>query len=559
MRYVRFILLISVVCLFLSCGRNAQPHILVILSDDMGYSDIGCFGSEIRTPHLDELAYNGLRFTGFYNTARCCPTRASLLTGLHPHQTGIGAMTSDAGVDGYRGDLNPHCVTIAQVLKEAGYRTYMSGKWHLTRHTSRDGPRHNWPLQRGFDRFYGTITGAGSYYDPATLCRGNTYITPVNDSLYQPERFYYTHAITDNALLFLEEHQNEYPDQPFFLYMAYTAAHWPMHALPEDMAAYEGWYDAGYEPIRHQRLERLKEEGILPPDAALSPAVWNWDDRPYPGWEADMMEVYAAMITSMDQGIGKVTNRLRETGQLENTLIIYLQDNGGCAENWLNRIDPAVYDTIRYAPMSSDELQTRIWPPMQTRDGRPVFSGPSVTPGRDDSYPLYDEGWAQVSNTPFRFYKHYIHEGGIATPLIMHWPSRIRAAGGLRTQTGQLPDILATIVDVTGARYPDSLNGSQIHPLEGISLQPAFDNDPLPERPLFWEHIGKQGARAGDWKIVAAAGRVFPIPADQWELYNMREDRSELHNLAGEMPDKVKELAARWEEWAVRAKVVPYR
>ena len=559
MKFRFFLFILLSMSWFTSCKEKQPPNILLILSDDMGFSDLGCYGGEIQTPSLDRLAENGLRFTQFYNTARCCPTRASLLTGLHPHQTGVGAMVDDAGVEGYRGDLNEHCLTIAQVLEPAGYHNYMVGKWHVTRYTKPHDSNHNWPLQRGFEKFYGTITGAGSYYDPTTLCRGNAYITPENDPDYQPDTFYYTHAITDNALKFIDQHFQEHTGEPFFLYMAYTAAHWPMHALPDDIANYQGLYDQGYDAILMRRLEKMIDLGILPPDATLSPAEWNWEERPYQQWEADMMEVYAAMVSSMDQGIGKVVQALSDARALDNTLIFFLQDNGGCAENWLTNQDPAQYDTIVYVPMGKDELQTKIWPPMQTRDGRAVIAGPSVAPGGANSYPMYDKGWANVSNTPFRFFKHFIYEGGISTPLIVHWPEQIRARGELRTQPGQLPDIMATIVDVSGAEYPESYQEKAIYPLEGVSLKPVFDGATVEHPPLFWEHIGKQGARVDDWKIVARAGRVFPIPVEAWELYNMKTDRSEMHNLADQMPEKVKELASLWQDWAVRAKVVPYK
>ena len=524
----------------------------------MGFSDIGCYGGEISTPNLDNLAFDGIRYTQFYNTARCCPTRASLLTGLHPHQAGIGEMTNEGWQEGYHGDLNEHCVTIAQVLKESGYINYMTGKWHVTLHDKADSPNHNWPLQRGFDKFYGTITGAGSYYDPTTLCRGNTFITPENDPEYLPDRFYYTNAITDNAIKYLETHDKQNPDSPFFLYMAYTAAHWPMHALPEDIAKYDGLYDAGYNPMREARLKKMIKLGILPSDAEMSPAVWNWDERPHQQWESDMMEVYAAMIECMDRGIGRIVDLLKREGQLDNTLIFFLQDNGACAEAWLNNVDNNIYDTLKFKSLGKDGLQTRIWPPMQKRDGGPVLVGPDVIPGPDGSYPLYDVGWANSSNTPFRYYKHYIHEGGISTPLIVHWPDGFDTKGEIFDQMGQLPDIMATIVDATGTSYPDVYKENNIHPMEGVSLVPTFAGDTINHPPLFWEHIGKQGVRNGDWKLVAKAGRKKPIPMEAWELYNIRNDRSELHNLSAKFPAKVEELATMWEEWAERAKVYPY-
>ena len=260
-------------CLVVVGSRQAQtrPNIVLIMSDDMGFSDIGCYGGEIETPHLDRLAQQGLRFTQFYNTARCCPTRASLLTGVYQHQAGVGLMTSNRKLPGYKGGLGRDVVTIAEALGTGGYRRYLSGKWHVTRFINPKGPKDNWPLQRGFEKFYGTIIGAGSFYDPATLCRGNQYITPVNDPKYQPDTFYYTDAISDNAVMFLKEHAQESPRQPFFLYVAYTCAHWPMHALPQDIAKYKGRYDGGFAAIRQQRYERLKELGMIDADWEMSP------------------------------------------------------------------------------------------------------------------------------------------------------------------------------------------------------------------------------------------------------------------------------------------------
>ncbi|MEC8779086.1 MAG: sulfatase-like hydrolase/transferase, partial [Verrucomicrobiota bacterium] len=242
---------------------GTKPNVVIILSDDMGYSDVGCYGGEILTPNLDSLAENGLRFSQFYNTARCCPTRASLLSGLYQHQAGIGLMTGDKKLPGYRGEIGRNVLTIAEALGLAGYRSYMSGKWHVTRHILAEGPKENWPRQRGFDRFYGTIIGAGSFYDPATLCRENTYVTPVNDPEYKPETYYYTDAISDNAVSFLKEHAKSDGDKPFFLYLAYTTAHWPMHALPEDIEKYKGKYDEGFDPIRKARLKKLKAMGLV--------------------------------------------------------------------------------------------------------------------------------------------------------------------------------------------------------------------------------------------------------------------------------------------------------
>ena len=318
-----------------SSGDSAagpKPNIVIVLADDMGFSDIGCYGSEIATPNLDALAQGGLRFTQFYNTARCCPTRASLLSGLYPHQAGIGHMMADWGKAGYRGELSKDCLTIAEALKPAGYQSYAAGKWHVTKaiRPNSDADKHNWPLQRGFDRFYGTITGGGSFFDPTTLTRDNTYISPFADPEYPTDDYYYTDAISDHAARFVREHDKT---RPFFLYVAYTTAHWPMHAREKDIAKYRGRYAAGYEAIRKARYEKMLKEGVistgnttlwpLPPDLGEK-EFWEWDQR--------NMEVFAAMVDRMDQGLGRVVAALKEAGQYENTLICFLQDNGGCAE-----------------------------------------------------------------------------------------------------------------------------------------------------------------------------------------------------------------------------------
>jgi len=529
------------------------------MSDDMGFSDIGCYGGEIQTPNLDHLAEQGLRFTQFYNTARCCPTRASLLTGVYQHQAGIGLMTSDRKLPGYKGGLGRDVVTIAEALGTGGYRRYMAGKWHVTRFTSPKGPKDNWPLQRGFEKFYGTITGAGSFYDPATLCRGNQYITPVNDPRYKPDTYYYTDAISDNAVMFLQEHAQESPDKPLFMYVAYTCAHWPMHALPQDIAKYKGHYDDGFAAIRQQRYERLKALGMIAPDWEMSPGSDRWESVKEKAWERRNMEVYAAMIDSMDQGIGRIVAELRRQGVLDNTLILFLQDNGGCAEGYGRNRPRKPYPTD-LEPMGPDEFQTKIWPPMQTRDGRPVRHGPGVMAGPADSFIGYGRGWANVSNTPFREYKHYTHEGGISTPLIAHWPRGIRqtVCGSLNHEPGHLIDIMATCVDVAGVSYPKQFGGQAIQSLEGVSLQPAFQKQSLQRRDaLYFEHHLNCAIRDGKWKLVRK-GNTGKKTLDDWELYNMETDRTELNNLAQQHPAKVKELEAKWEAWAQRARVKPW-
>ncbi len=359
-----------------SPATNPRPNILLIMADDMGYSDIGCYGGEIRTPNLDRLAANGLRFSQFYNTARCCPTRASLMTGLYPHQAGVGRMTGDRGTDGYRGDLNKQSVTIAEVLKQGGYRTFMSGKWHVTKHVgqwSGDSSltsKHNWPRQRGFDQFYGTITGAGSFYNPITLTEGNT---PVE---LQDTGYYYTDAISEKAVEYIREASGDTSNAPFFGYIAYTAPHWPLHALPEDIARYEDRYTIGWDSLRQERLQRMRKLGVLADDWPLTERdeeVPAWETAENKNWQARRMAVYAAQLDRLDQGIGRIVSELEDQGMLDNTLIFFLADNGGCAEE-LN------------------EHWRGLYRPYETLSGEPVLFGNEHTdrmPGPATTYQSY--------------------------------------------------------------------------------------------------------------------------------------------------------------------------
>jgi arylsulfatase len=513
-----------------AAGR--KPNVVVIMSDDMGFSDFGCYGGEIETPVVDALAANGLRFTHFYNTARCCPTRACLMSGLYPHQAGVGHMMGNGRVDGYRGDLNKRCVTIPEVMKTAGYSTYMAGKWHVTPHTRPEGPKHNWPLQRGYDRFYGTIHGAGSFFDPNTLTRDNTMISPYADPEYKPETFYYTDAISDHIVRFVREHDKA---RPFFAYVAYTAAHWPMHALPKDIAKYKGRYDAGYAPFRKARFERAREMGLIEKHWKLSAQAGDWNRVQNKRWEAAGMEVYAAMVDNMDAGIGRIA--------------AVFQDNGGCAESMWRGGNQKRADKPTLKPMDPKALQ-RGMIPRQTRDGWPVLKGTGVLPGPADTYIPYGKAWANVSNTPFREYKHWVHEGGIATPLVVHWPAGIKARGELRHHPSHLIDIMATCVDVSGATYPKRFKDNDIQPMEGVSLVPAFEGRPIEREALYWEHEANCAVRVGDWKLVRKRGRP-------WELYDMKADRTETNDLAGQHPDRVKKMGDMWDRYAVRTKVVP--
>jgi len=524
-----------------SSGKDShRPNVILIMADDMGISDIGSYGGEIQTPNLDHLAENGIKFTQFYNGARCCPTRASLLTGLHPHQAGIGHMTNDFGHDSYRGDLNNRCVTIAEVLAESGYSTWMSGKWHVTKHIGHwTGQqeltsKHNWPVQRGFDQFFGTILGAGSYYNPNTLVRNN-------DPIEVEEDFYYTDAINDEAVRFINDHfESDKNDQPFFGYVSHVAPHWPLHALEEDITKYKGQYSEGWDILRNERMQRMIDLELIDQQWNLTkrdPRVPKWEevDMDHRKWRERQMEIYAAQIDRMDQGIGRIIQALENKDQLENTLILFLADNGGCAE-----------------------ILTEEWSgpyiPTKTRTGEPVILGnkPSVEPGAPNTFQSYGIGWANASDTPFRLYKHYVHEGGIASPLIAHWPSRIKTKDKWRTYPSYMIDIMATIVDICQAEYPKEYKGESIQPMEGHSLDSVFTEDrPMREDSMFWEHEGNRAVRMKNWKLVQRHNH-------QWELFDMIEDRTETNNLVNSHPELFDELKKQYQNWADRIDVLPW-
>lgn len=514
-----FFLLIGIYgCTGKEVEEDGPPNIIIILADDMGYSDIGCFGGEISTPNIDQLAFDGLRYTQFYNAGRCCPTRASLLTGLYSHQTGMGWMTAgDLGYSGYTGDINSQCVTIGEVLQEAGYATWVVGKWHVTHDDfiGPDGPKHNWPLQRGFDKYYGPQHGGGSYFNPGFLTNGNERIDT-------PSNYYTTDAFSDTASQYILQHDKS---KPFFMYLAYTAPHFPIQAKPEDIVKYEGKYMTDWDEIRRARYERMKEMGIIEDHWRLSEksGVPDWNDlTDEKKREFDKrMAVYAAQIDCMDQGIGEVVEILKETGQFDNTVIMFLSDNGGTAE----RIGP-------------DEVKTELI-------------------GTDSSYQSYRKAWATVSNTPFRMYKQWVHEGGTSTPLIVHWPFGIKGKGVFRRQVGHIIDLMPTCVELAEAEYPAVYNGQEILPHEGISLVNSFNADDSQTRLLYYEHQATRAVRSGDWKLVADKEvNVEPYILD-WELYNLAEDRSETNNLADQYPEKVHELDSLWDAWAERCNVYP--
>ena len=500
---------------------NKKPNIILIMADDMGFSDMGAMGGEVKTPNLDRMAQNGILYKQFYNGARSCPTRASLMTGLYAHQAGMGWMTiRDLGTESYTGELNHNCLTIAEVLKESGYNTYMSGKWHLCsdKNISQDGDKNAWPLQRGFDRFFGTLLGDCSYFKPASLTSQNNFIDP-------PEGYYYTDAISDTAVSMIRE--NRSTGSPFFMYVSYTAPHWPLHAYKEDFEPYIDTYTVGWDSIRLKRYQRQLELGIISDDWVLSER-----DPDAPAWisltderKAEMalrMAIYAAQIEIMDRGIGRIIAELEKENELANTLIFFLQDNGACAE---------FIATGRNFDLS--------------------FLG------TDESHESYRLPWANASNTPFRMFKHWTHEGGISTPLIVHWPEGVVNTGRMSDRPGVLMDIMATCIDVSGAEYPSKQNGNDIHPVEGESLLHSI-RDESDERysTMFWEHEANRAVRDGDWKLVLKASERYPFDGT-WELYNLADDRTETYDLADTFPDKAEELKTMWEEWAQRAGVYP--
>jgi len=504
--------------------------------DDMGYSDIGCYGGEIDTPNLDRLAAQGLRFTQFYNAGRCCPTRASLLTGLYAHKTGLGFMTArDYGKPGYRAELNRNCVTLAEVLKLGGYRSYMAGKWHVCKDFDPSGPKHNWPRQRGFDRFYGTLIAAGSQWNPMTLTEDNGSVTPQGD-------FYYTEEISRKAVDYILSHDT---DDPFLLYVAHTAPHWPLHARPSVIEKYRGRFAQGWDVLRRRRLDRLVKAGILSQDQLLSErgqGIPPWKDVSCKQWEQSRMEAYAAMVDHVDRGVGDIVQALQGKGLLENTLIFFLSDNGGDSlEHPNGQIGstgkPWAY--MRYVPLT-------------TRDGRPVIAGdyPGLKLGPDQTYGGYGIKWANLSNAPFRYYKQYAHEGGVATPLIVHWPAGIKGRGELRHQPAHVIDLMATALELADISYPEHYRGKPITPLDGKSLLPVFARDEAIHEVLFFEHHGNRAVRKGKWKIVG-------IQEGPWALYDMERDRSETSDLADQHPNVLRELAAAYEQWATQSNVLP--
>ncbi|AKQ46182.1 arylsulfatase [Rufibacter radiotolerans] len=528
---------------------SKQPNIIVILADDMGFSDVGSYGGEIQTPNIDLLAKGGLRFNQFYNASRCCPTRAALLTGLYNHQAGIGNMTTDQQVPGYRGYLTENTVTIAEVLKTAGYQTGMVGKWHVSNTQEKKpeaehlkwqahqvsypefSPLNQYPTARGFDKYYGNIWGVVNFFDPFGLVNGNTPVP------FVPKGFYYTDALNDSAAAYVKQFHQK--GKPFFLYVSHTAPHWPLHALPQDIAKYRKIYQAGWDSVRNERYRKMIKEGLFPADKNILSGRWDqerkWADNPDQAYDIEAMAVRAAMIDRMDQGIGRLIKTLKETGELDNTLILFLSDNGASSDNAQN-----------YGPGYDRPGETRTGEKIQY----PVKK--EVLPGPENTFASHDKMWSNVANAPFRYWKTEAYEGGICTPLIAYWPKGLIAKkGSVTDQVGHVFDFMATFVELAGAQYPKEFKGHKISAMAGKSLVPVFQGKKREVHEyLFFEHIGRRAVRHGDWKIVTLNNKP-------WELYNLKEDRTEMNNLAAQHPEKVKQLAAKWQEWADQNQVFP--
>ncbi len=488
------------------------PNIVMIMADDMGYSDLGCYGGEIPTPNLDRLGFGGMRLTNYHTNNMCVPTRGTLMTGIQ----------SDVAIWKKQGVLHPRAATVAQSLREAGYHTLMSGKWHLAK-SLEDVP--NMPCQKGFDRYFGMLFGSADYWQVYGLMRDNEHIPQE----CRRDDFYLTDAISDNAVTFLEDAETR--QQPVFLYVAYTAAHWPLHAFPEDIERHKGEYAEGWDVLRERRHARMKQLGVVNPEWPLSrrnEQVPAWEDEPHKEWQQRRMEVYAAQVEAMDRGIGRILDELERQGKLDDTLVVFQIDNGGChVEYTPDRKGAFLYET--------------------TRAGQPMRPGnlPEIMPGPEGTFQSYGYGWANASNTPFRMYKQFDHEGGIMTPLIAHWPGVIEA-GSTSDALAHVIDLAPTFLEAAGAPALTRADGGPALPFDGRSLLGVLQGRTRePPEALFWEWNHGRAFRKGKWKIVAS-------DKNPWELYDVEADGTELHDLAAEMPDKVAELAAAWDAWKAR-------
>jgi len=499
-------------------ASDSPPNFVLIVADDMGYSDLGCYGGEIRTPNLDRLADGGMRFTRYYANNMCVPTRAALMTGIQ----------SDLALEpGHDRGIRKNVATLPEALRAAGYLTAMTGKWHLAEETD---DLEDLPRARGFEHFYGGIMGSFSFYAPYSLMRDDR--SAAEDYQQNPD-FYFTDAISDESVAYLR--QAERAQKPFFLYVAYNAAHWPLHAREADVAKYRGRYAEGWDALRQERHARMKELGVVNPEWELSPRhpdVPAWEDEPYPEWQQRRMEVYAAQITVMDEGIGRILDELERQGLSDDTLVLFQVDNGGCH--------------VEYPPTRSGSFL-----PATTRDGRPMRPGnlPEIMPGPEDTFQSYGYGWANASNTPFRLFKQHDHEGGISVPLIVRWPARIEP-GAVCDQVAHSIDLMPTLLEAAGVERPSEREGAQTLPWDGKSLLTVLEGGRRePHEALFWKWNHGRAVRRGAWKLVAVDDRP-------WELYDVEADGTELHDRAAEQPETVAELEALWNAWDARREAV---
>ncbi|WP_281636205.1 arylsulfatase [Flavobacterium marginilacus] len=510
-----FILALLVVAQMQLSAQKKQPNIIVILADDLGFSDIGAFGSEIKTPNLNKLAKNGLILNQFYNAGRCCPSRASLLTGLYSHQAGIGDMVQDKGFPAYQGYLNEHCITIGQALQQAGYTTIVSGKWHVGLVPSA------WAVNRGFDDSFTLQNNGSSYFNSEPLYndgRKVTFLKGDKEIIRTDSSTYLTQEITNFAISSLEKQRRE--QKPFFLYVAYNAPHWPIQALPEDIEKYKGKYLVGWDKLRTKRFNKLKEQGIIDKNADLSnrfEKVPDWEKlsaEEKDKWDT-RMAIYAAMVDRMDAGIGEILQKVKSLGEEENTLVLFLSDNGGSADDVKN------------------------WNYVTQKNG---------TAGSAASIDSYESPWGNVSNTPFQLFKKNTHEGGIASPFIAYYPKHIKA-GIVSNRVSHLIDVFPTCLEFAGLQYPDSFQGKNLVSLEGISLKKEFEGQQSDEHEaLFWEHEGSKAVRKGQWKAVAENNQP-------WELYNLAADRTETKNLAKLEPKLLQTLIELHQQWSIKVGV----
>ncbi len=518
MRHLAAILAVS--ALFLPPASRAtetspsRPNVILILADDMGFSDLGCYGGEIETPHLDRLAAEGLRFSQFYNCALCGPSRAALMTGIHPHQAGILDWT---------GLLNERCVTVFELLKGAGYATCAVGRLDMVTSENWHDPA---AIGRHVDRFFGTTghQGPGNYF--ADVRNTNFYRDGEPYSI--PDGGYKTDLITDFAVEFLRGRDR---GRPFLLYLSHYAPHWPLHAKPGDIAIYrERYRELGWDRAREARLARLVEQGLLPPGTRLGPRdrrAKPWEETEFPDWEAERMAVYAAQIDCLDQNVGRVMEALRETGADRNTLVLFLSDNGSADTSVGNLDKPG-----------------RTW----RSDGTPTRAGnrPDIVPGPADTFVTAGPAWSGLANTPFREHKRSAYEGGIASPLIAWWPEVIRSRGAVTDELTHLTDLPATLLDLAGVSYPEAHAGRTLAPAAGKSLLPLWRSGKRDgHETLCWAISGHRAVREGSWKLVAPKGKP-------WELYDLSKDRSELEDIAAAEPERVARLAAIHEAWAAR-------